>query len=303
MSFLEAKKIRWRFYDNPSPSPEEEFEYVEVMTWLVEKYMNEIEKGNIANPYYAYELGGYYYGKKEYELALKYYEIAAASEACTEAYSGLGYIYYYGRTGKKDYEKAFYWYSKAMEEGDLQAEYKIADMYKNGYFVSQDRDKYVRMIKNLYLKTCEGQFRDAPYVEIYVRLAEIMIEEHNTSRAIRLLKRAKGMLTERIARNSFFGNLSIMKGIENHLLSLDAICSDDIDLYDLYAFLRKPGIARFFYFGDMQEAEAVEEDNQVVIRFNEKWFRTIDDFFEKAEIDGMFLTSLYYDLKDFEWQG
>ena len=50
-------------------------------------------------------LGGYYYGKKDFDLALKYYDMAAGLGS-NEANLYLGYVWYYGRTGQRDYEKA-----------------------------------------------------------------------------------------------------------------------------------------------------------------------------------------------------
>lgn len=64
-----------------------------------------------------------------------------------EAYECLGYIWYYGRTGERDYKKAFEYFSKMMDKGNLVAEYKVADMYKNGYYVDKDQNKYENMIK------------------------------------------------------------------------------------------------------------------------------------------------------------
>ena len=50
--------------------------------------------------------------------------------------------------------------------------------------------------------------------------------------------------------------------------------------------------------------EALEEDGAVVIRFDsgdgEHWYRSVGDFFEKAEIGGERIVTLYYDLYDFE---
>lgn len=37
-----------------------------------------------------------------------------------------------------------------------------------------------------------------------------------------------------------------------------------------------------------------------MIRFDNEWFRTIDDFFQKAELDGELLTTRYEELYDFE---
>ena len=70
-------------------------------------------------------LGGVYYEKKEFDLARKYYEIAA-EKGDKGACIGLGYIWYYGRTGETDYKKAFEYFSQC--KGDINAEHKIADM-------------------------------------------------------------------------------------------------------------------------------------------------------------------------------
>ena len=73
------------------------------------------------------ELGGWYYEQRQFDLALKYYEMAAAGKDM-QAYKCLGYIWYYGRTGKRDEEKAFRYFEKCMKAGDLQTAYKVADM-------------------------------------------------------------------------------------------------------------------------------------------------------------------------------
>lgn len=84
-------------------------------------------------------LGGLYYtgriGKQDYNKAAKYYT-QAISLGDFQAAENLGYIYYYGRIGKVDYEKAFKYFSLAATSGiQPRAEYKIADMYMNGFYV------------------------------------------------------------------------------------------------------------------------------------------------------------------------
>ena len=44
----------------------------------------------------------------------------------------LGYIYEYGRTGKRDYKKAFYCFKKAADSGSAEACYKVGDIYFTG---------------------------------------------------------------------------------------------------------------------------------------------------------------------------
>lgn len=79
------------------------------------------------------QLGGWYYECRRFDIALKYYEMASAYDI-DAADECLGYIWYYGRTGEKDYGKAFRHYAKSMERGNLVSTYKVADMYRNGYY-------------------------------------------------------------------------------------------------------------------------------------------------------------------------
>ena len=42
---------------------------------------------------------------------------------------------------EQDYEKAVYWYKKAVENGDPKAMYNLALCYQDGLGVEQDTDK------------------------------------------------------------------------------------------------------------------------------------------------------------------
>ena len=56
-----------------------------------------------------------------------------------------------------------------------------------------------------------------------------------------------------------------------------------------------------FYYGDnLQRLESATEDGECVINFNNKWYHTREDFFEKAEVDGVRLTSVYDELYGFK---
>lgn len=86
--------------------------------------------------------GALYYdgriGEQNFNKAAYYYE-QAAELGDSNAVDNLGYIYYYGRTGKVDYEKAYLWFSKGSAVyGSSTATYKLGDMFKNGYYVKKD---------------------------------------------------------------------------------------------------------------------------------------------------------------------
>ena len=222
----------------------------------------------------------------------------AADLGSEPAIQGLGYIWYYGRTGTVDYEKAFRYFSSLKH--NIVAQYKVADMYKNGYYVAKDYEKYKRIIERLYedVKDMENPF--APVPEIFTRLASIRTKEGETDEAIRLYSEAKDVLAQRIEDNPFFGNLTIMKYLIKNLYELKAPDLKNIDLFDLYELLTKPVKVSFMYDGEEFIVEALEEDGEVVINFDGKWFRTVDDFFAKASIDGSRLVVISWELYDFE---
>ena len=289
MTIKEAKEIcaRLECYDE-TLSEDDFFLYTEALGFLIEK---------TRKPKYMLALGGVYYARKDFDLALKYYEMAAdlGSES---AIQGLGYIWYYGRTGTVDYEKAFRYFSSLKH--NIVAQYKVADMYKNGYYVEKDYDKYKRIIERLYedVKDMENPF--APVPEIFTRLASIRTKEGETDEAIRLYSEAKDVLAQRIEDNPFFGNLTIMKYLIKNLYELKAPDLKNIDLFDLYELLTKPVKVTFMYDGEEFVVEAVEEDGEVIISFDGKWYRTTDDFFAKASIDGLRLVVIGWGLYDFE---
>ena len=72
-------------------------------------------------------------------LSVAAHDIAARQRTVTD-------VWYYGRTGTVDYEKAFRYFSMAGH--NPVAEYKLADMYHNGYFVEKDDVKYKEIIQH-----------------------------------------------------------------------------------------------------------------------------------------------------------
>ena len=290
MTILEAKEICRDHYSSTHPSEEDTFLYTEALRFLVEE---------TKDPNAMVELGSVYYEARQFDLALKYYELAAEYDNLY-AISDLGYIWYYGRTGEKDHEKAFYYFDKARQMGDVIAAYKVADMYKNGYYVEKNYEKYKAIIEELYPKVRHARFLNEPLPEIFTRLARIRTEEGRTQEALRLYDEAREFLAQRIQEHPFFGDLNIMKWMIEDIYRLRKFDKEDVELYDLYYLLTSPVKVSFTFEGEAHEVEAVQEGGGVVVRFDDKWFRTVDDFFQKAELDGELLTMRYEELYDFE---
>lgn len=290
MTIAEARRIERAFYDNPKPTEDDVFIFTEAMDYIIQ---------STKDPQAMMSLGGYYYDDRKFDLALKYYEMAAEYKI-DSAYECLGYIWYYGRTGTKDYEKAFNYYKLAKDAGNIVAAYKLADMYKNGYYVEKDYDAYCRIIEELYPKVKNSNYLGDPLPEIFTRLARIRTEQGRTGEAVQLYYSAKDFLAQRISYNAFFGYLNIMMWLEDDLYKLVDFNNDSFDLYDLYHLAKAPVKVKFYFDEEEQEWEVVEENGELVIRFNDKWYKTREDFFAKACIDDLPLTHIYDALYGFE---
>ncbi len=168
------------FKQKSNPSEEDEFLFIEAMEYLI---------ATENRPQDMMELGGYYYELRKFDLALKYYEMASAFDI-DAADECLGYIWYYGRTGERDYEKAFMHYSKSMARGNLTCTYKVADMYKKGYYVEKDYEKYISIIEELYPKVKNSRYLGDPMPEVCLRLARIRTEQGREEDAISLYLQA-----------------------------------------------------------------------------------------------------------------
>lgn len=290
MTITEARRACRKFYAITRPTEEDQFLYTEALRYLIEE---------TKDPQVMLELGSFYYEAREFDLALKYYELAAES-GNLYAISNLGYIWYYGRTGEKNFEKAFHYFDRARKMGDTVAAYKVADMYRNGYYVEKDEKKYRQIIEKLYRKVRNSDLPNDPLPEVFTRLARIRTEEGKPEEALSLYDEARGFLSWRIRLHPFFGDLNIMKWMISDIYKLRSFDPTEMGLYDLFYLLEKPCKVTFVFDGKTHEVEAVEEDGEVVIRLDSRWYRTVDDFFKKAELDGELITMRDLELRDFE---
>ena len=289
MTIADALKIRQDYYDNEKKTADDEFMYTEALTTLIR------ESGK---PEYMAELAWYYCGLKRFDLEIKYLEMAAEC-GYGPAYEELGYMWYYGQHGEKDYKKAFVYYTKGAEpdkygnHGSLWCKYKLADMYRYGCAVEVDIERYVKMIEEAYEEVKNAQYLNEPYPEIALRYAGILNERGNDDEAVALLKRAKRFLAERLAIDPFWGHIEVMGRIVRFLYKLTRYVKQKGDFYDLFYLTETPGRymvkrgARKLYF------EVTEENGEKALCYDGRWYRNFSDFCQKATIDGVKFTSIY----------
>ena len=302
MTKEEANEVLMKYYDKSSLTEEEEFELIETLKYLIEHPL--FDEQNFT---FAEWLGGIYYDKRMFDLALKYYELAEM-QGSRWAWNGLGYIWYYGRTGTIDYEKAYRYFKKMVDyDGDefdqrnkMEAWFKIADMYKNGYYIEKDYEKYKQIIEDLYEKERNGAFGShRGYAPLYTRLAGIRSQEGRKEEAIELYLEARRDLIFSLRTNRFFGDLNRINWLVNDLYKLIDFDPTDFDLYDLYYLLKEEHLVSFRHRRKKHEIESVlSEEGEMNIRFDDTWYRNISDFFNQTDLNGESIEHEYYDLDD-----
>lgn len=90
MNTSQAQKLIDEYNRQSVHTEQDDFMYIEALQYLFDE---------THDSEYIAELGFFYYESRRFELALKYYEMAAEL-GNKSVYPGLGYIWYYGRTGK-----------------------------------------------------------------------------------------------------------------------------------------------------------------------------------------------------------
>ncbi|MBP5261756.1 MAG: sel1 repeat family protein [Clostridiales bacterium] len=306
MTSTEANMIITDFYTSDMHSDADKFMFVEAMHLLIEEYQDPID---------IYNLAWHYAEERRFDLYRKYLEQAAGMDY-GQAYEGLGYVWYYGQTGKVDYKKAYDYFSKGAGCGDdmvkINCTLKLADMYRYGYYVDKDENRFRELMYEIYDMTQHpeqihsvlpaSELLPDPYINI--RIAEICMKDGGNDRAYRLLMEAKMILSDSIVSNPFWwGNIEEMENVVRLIHELDPEPAGLLDIYDIFWIGKRPSRIRFLY-GDRQFViECEEVDGSIAVRFDNKWYRDVRSFLEKAEIDGRKVIAEYYELRevDYEW--
>ncbi len=295
MTITEALQIEQDYMDITNPTDDQEFLYTEALGFLIEE---------TKNPRYMYDLGWYYCTKKRFDLEIKYLEMAAEYNF-GPALEELGYMWYYGQHGEKDYKKAFEFFSRGADIAhdeyprSLWCKYKLADMYRNGYAVEKDEKKYRKIIEDAYEEVKDPQYLNDPFPEIAWRMAGIWITDGKKKQAENLLRKAKRFLAERISVENFWGYIETMGRIIGDLYELKPFDGKTFDFYDLFYLTKKPGKWNFMYNGRKYQIECSNDEDHAVC-FEGKYYRSFADFCQKAVIEKERVTAVYDALYNWE---
>ena len=109
-----------------------------------QRYLSAAKSGDRVAQFYV----GMIYGtgkagvKKDYQQAAYWYR-KAADQGQMDAQNNLGVLYYYGLGVTQDYSQAVYWYRKAADQGQIDAQAGLGFLYYYGEGVTQDYSQAV----------------------------------------------------------------------------------------------------------------------------------------------------------------
>ena len=294
MDYQKALQVIEDYYDIHNPSEDDDFAYTEALKLIIDKTHDPMHMCNLA---------WFYCEKKRFDIELKYLEMAAEC-GYGPAFEELGYMYYYGQHGERDYKKAFEYYTKGAEpdnygnEGSMWCKYKLADMYRFGCYVEKNEDKYKKMIEEAYEEVKDPHYLSDPYPEICLRLAGIRVEEGKKDEAVKLLKSGRRFMEDRLKFGPFWGHIEVLGRIVRFLYELTPIDLDGVMFYDLFYLTEKPGVFYLNYRGKPHKLEVTGEGKDKAISFEGKWYRNFEEFCQKCEINGCKVTEIY---EAFRW--
>ena len=210
-----------------------------LIDFVTELYEMEISEGNAES---MNDLGAQYYDghrgfEQNFQLAMKYYHMAALNGS-RQAQENLGYCYYYGRDGHRDYEKAFHYFALGAFDGHLISLYKIGDMYLNGLYVEKnEREAFHIFMRCAQTMTEEAEARVAG--PIHLRLGNMFLDgigtEKDLKSALFCFQKAEFFLFDMVMNGDSMYRKSLkaaQNGLERARAALTEALPDDAWTFD-----------------------------------------------------------------------
>lgn len=142
----------------------------------------------------------------------------------------LGYIYYYGRcnNGNPEYELAYKYFSFAAFNEVYEAQYKIADMFKNGYGVVKSPETAKNIIGRLYNENIkyirDGEF-NCKFADVALRMGGMYAESDDNEgndyeAALYYYTQAEFAIRMRMLEANYYGDSKVSDAISTALATV-----------------------------------------------------------------------------------
>ncbi len=198
----------------------------------------------------------------------------------------IGENYLKGRCGVSvDYRKAYRYFYHGEKRGNLSSRYHRALMFKDGLYVKKNYKKYVKMVESIVDDFVgAGGKNNLLFIDFaFVELAKIYKEQNECEKCLKYAYQAKEIDD---LRNSMFLEVTKMSDILDIIYSVIPFDKDNMDIYDLLYCLKQPAKAKFFAQGKEYNIESLNLNGYCMVKFHDKYYKNIKEFFNKASIDG-----------------
>jgi len=132
--------------------------------------------------------------------------------------NSLGYIYYFGRAnnGIGEYDKAFKYFSIGAASGIYESRYKLADMFRHGYYFTKNNRVAEEIYTDLYqenLKIFSKGFLDCKFADLALRMGGIFAEKQQWPAAYYFYLQADFAIRERMSNYDYYGDQRVFDGV------------------------------------------------------------------------------------------
>lgn len=277
------------FYREDDPTEEQQFRFVEAMKQLIDSAY--LEDDIIA---FSYNLAIYYRDIREFELEKKYLELGAQHGSPFHE-EELGFLYYYGLTGERNFKKAYQYFSKCESR---RSQYMLADMYHDGAGVPEDAMKAWDILAEL-MEDLESEKDDPAFAsstlfpEVALRHVRLCLEaDIEDDGDWNDLVDARFILAVRQQRRPFWGNIKTMRDILDAMMIMRDRDYGFIDLYDLLTFYEKNAVINFDFGDSTYQLEIFPHEGEIVYQLEDRWYHGAEDFLGKARVGGKRITTI-----------
>ena len=211
----------------------------------------------------------------------------------------IAQMYSSGELGYTDYEKAFYYYtraltappqgggSKSIEDAYFDcrnwANYKLALMYRDGLYVEKDYAKYQEMIRETYEKTKVSEYPYDSY-DAHIEMARILFEENKIEEASEILLNIRPLIWFFVTKVS--SEIDELISINELLYKYCPFDTTEIQPIDITYLLKDNNILSFYHNDQKYFIYMIEEEDCQLIQFGQHFYSSIENFMKYARIEG-----------------
>ena len=249
---------------------------------------------------------------KNPELVEKIYKQAIA-DGDEHSCFYLANLYYSGKLGRPDYEKAFTYYSRAAltkQKGNgsfedpvtsvhNEAKLKLAMMYRNGIFVVKDFDRYEQIVNEVYEEVKDKEWHEERYFGLIAK-AKLEIEKGNFEEGINLLFDARIDIASCFDAAQMKDALEDLKEVNDLIYAFIELDLTEIDALDITELLKYPLDLSFTYQNEQYGLKTIEENGGIIIEFEGRYYKDVIEFIMNAKIGDEFFRAALFKTDNWE---